>query len=57
MAGGDFILIEDIRIASRRLDKSGKLKGDRNECAMDREYQYLFVGSPDHYDFLSHNTG
>ena len=24
---------------------------------MDREYQYVFVGSPDHYDFLSHNTG
>jgi len=24
---------------------------------VDREYQYLFVGSPDHHDFLSHNTG
>ena len=24
---------------------------------MDREYEYVFVGNPDHYGFLSHDTG
>jgi hypothetical protein len=24
---------------------------------MDCEYQYIFVGHSDHYDFLSHNAG
>jgi hypothetical protein len=40
MAGRDLILVEDIWIASLRLDNSGieKVKGDGNGCVMDCEY-------------------